>query len=105
MKHALILVCLFLCLALSFSVAAQVPDTGLHTGELASGSIQPVPGGELVIGVADGGIEGMGGKTVISGPPGFLISMGEGPGFNVEGRDHLGRWGAVFLPGNVKYTL
>jgi hypothetical protein len=107
MRHALAILSLLVALGLSLSAKAQTPGPGLPIGELAKGSIQPVPEGDLVISVAEGGINGMGGQTRVGGLPGFLMSMGEGPGFNVQGSNkyHLDRWGAIFLPGNLVYTL
>jgi len=65
MKTLLAVICLVFALALSFSVTALTQDTELPTGELARGTIQPVPQGPLVIGVVDGGIDEMVGTTVI----------------------------------------
>ncbi len=101
-----------LILTILLSAIASVPNLhayqsiqDLPTGTLARGTIDPVPSGNLYVGVVDETLP-VGGWTTVGGPPGFLLAGDETLKLEgVPGVTDLKRGTAAFLPRNEGYRL
>lgn len=89
----------------TFVGAPARQSADLTTGTLASGRIEPVPRGALIVGVINTELAPEA-SFEIAGPPGFLVAEGSALALSgLPGKDRVERGASLFLPGGTAYKV